>query len=430
MYFGDRNSVSLLVKSLKTSTKEENRQPSSVKVSKNGRYFVDSYGNPFFWLGTTQWQIFREHPLAEAEMILDKTKKNGFSFVQAMLLGVGDGTTPNVYGEVPWRNDDPATPNEAFFERVDPVVEAAHRRGLVLVVGVYHQTMGSRVNATNARKWAHWVAERYSDAPNIVWSMYPKAEPEYTPLVRDLAAGLQLGDGGVHLITVHPDPSPASSSTYLHNEGWLAFNSMQPWRYVELMYPMIAYDYGLEPAKPVVMAEGAYEEGTEYGFDVTPLWVRRQAYYSYLTGAHYGYGHNDSWRMLPTWKKALDAPGARQMGVLKKVFLGIGEWWNLIPDQTILKVGGQTGGRLLNLAARHCDGKWAIAYFADKASFKVDLGKVTTGKRAEALWVDPRSGETTFISNFATDGTKSFSTPDGWEDSLLLLKAEGKDAVE
>jgi hypothetical protein len=424
MHNGDSDSITLLVKSLKTSVKEAKKQSGPVKVSKDGRYFVDSEGSPFFWLGTTQWQIFREHPLTEAELILDKTRENGFSFVQAMLLGVGDGTTPNFGGEAPWRDDDPAKPNEAYFEHVDSVVESAFREGLVLVVGVHHQTMGSRVNAKNARTWARWVAERYRDAPNIVWSMYPKAEPEYTPLVRELAAGLQLGDGGAHLITVHPDPSPASSSTYWHREGWLGFNSMQPWRYVELMYPMIERDYGLEPAKPVVMAEGAYEEGTEYLFDVTPLWVRRQAYYSYLTGAHHGYGHNDSWRMLPTWKKALEAPGARQMVVLKKFFLGLEEWWNLVPDQTILKVGGQTNGRLLNLAARHRSGKWAIAYFADKASFKVDLSKVLSGSEAEALWVDPRNGETTSIGSIAAKGTKTFSTPDGWEDSLLLLKTK------
>jgi hypothetical protein len=411
-------------KRLKITIKEENRQSSSIKVSENGRYFVDSGGKPVFWLGTTQWQIFREHPLAEAELILEKTKKNGFSFVQAMLLGVGDGTKPNVFGETPWKNGDPATPNEAFFEHVDSVVQSAYKKGLVFVAGIYHQTMGNRVNAKNARTWAHWVAERYRDAPNLIWSMYPRAEPEYTPLMRELAAGLQQGDGGFHLITVHPDPSPTSSSTYLHGEGWLAFNSMQPWRYIELMYSMIAHDYGLKPVKPAVMAEGAYEEGTEYGFDVTPLWVRRQAYYSYLAGAHHSYGHNDSWRMLPTWKEALDAPGARQMGILKKVFFDLEEWWNFVPDQTILVSGGQTDGRLLNLAARHKDGKWVIAYFADKASFKVDIGKVTAGNKAEAFWIDPRNGESTPTGSFSTKGIKSFSTPDGWEDSLFVLKAK------
>jgi len=392
-----------------------------IKVSENGRYFVTAAGKPIFWLGTTQWQIFREHPLTEVELILEKTKENGFNFIQAMLLGVGKGTEPNIHGNIPWKKDDPATPDEAYFEHVDAVVQAAHRKGLVLVTGIYHQTMGDRVNMKNARVWARWIAERYVDAPNLIWSMYPKAEPEYTSLLRELAIGLQQGDGGVHLITVHPDPAPATSSTYLHNESWLAFNSIQTWARVDLIYPMISHDYSLRPAKPVVMAEGAYENGMEYGFEVTPLWIRRQAYYSYLAGAHHSYGHNDSWRMLPTWKEALDAPGAKQMGILKNIFLNLEEWWKLIPDQTILTSGGCTNGRLLNLAARHCDGKWMIAYFADKASFKVDLDKV--GNKTEAFWIDPRDGESIPIGSFLAEGTKSFSTPEGWEDSLLIMKA-------
>ena len=60
---------------------------------------------------------------------------------------------------------------------------------------------------------------------------------------------------------------------------------MQTWKQVELIYPFVTKDYNLKPTKPVLMAEGAYEHGSEYGFDVTPLWVRRQAYYSYLAGA-------------------------------------------------------------------------------------------------------------------------------------------------
>ena len=34
-----------------------------VKVSENGRYFIDQKGRPVFWLGTTQWQLFREFSL-------------------------------------------------------------------------------------------------------------------------------------------------------------------------------------------------------------------------------------------------------------------------------------------------------------------------------------------------------------------------------
>jgi hypothetical protein len=248
-----------------------------VKVSANGRYFVDQRGDPVFWLGTTQWQLFRDYALDEAKLILDKSKDKGFVFLQVMLMGVGDGTKTNVYGQKPWIDDNRLTPNEPYFQNVDAVVQAASDRHLVLLVMPYHQTCRKRITSDNARPWAKWLARRYQAAPNIVWLLIPEAKPEYVPVLRELAAGLHEGDGGVHLITVEPDPSPYSSS-FIHDEPWLDFNSIQTWKDVKLIYPMVTKDYNLKPVKPVLMAEGAYEAGSEYGFDVSPLWVRRQAY--------------------------------------------------------------------------------------------------------------------------------------------------------
>ena len=393
-----------------------------VKVSENARYFVDQRGDPVFWLGTTQWQIFREYTLEEARMILEKVKSHGFVFVQAMLMGVGDGTKPNVYGEKPWINDDPLTPNEAYFKNVDSVVQIARANNVIFSVTLYHQRYRKCITLDNARAWAKWLAQRYKDVPNIVWSMTPEAKQEFVPILRQLAAGLREGDGGCHLITFKPDPAQYSSS-FIHDESWLDFNGMQTWKAVELIYPMVTKDYNLKPVKPVLMAEGAYEAGTEYGFDVTPLWIRRQAYYSYLAGAHHTYGHNDSWRVLPTWKKALDAPGATQMGILKKIFLGRNEWWYLVPDQSIFASGGQTGGQVLNLAARHKDGKWVMVYLASKASFSINMNKIATAGKVNAFWIDPRTGDSVTAGSFSNIGIESFSTPDGWEDALLILEA-------
>ncbi len=191
----------------------------------------------------------------------------------------------------------------------------------------------------------------------------------------------------------------------------------------KLIYPMVTKDYGLKPVKPVLMAEGAYEAGSEYGFEVTPLWVRRQAYYSYLAGAHHTYGHNDRWRVLPTWKKALDAPGDVQMGILKKIFLARDEWWQLVPDQSVLTDGGQTAATVLNLAARHRDGKWIMVYLADRASFSIDTAKITAAAKTKVFWIDPRTGDSISVGRFSTTGVRSFSTPDGWEDAILMLEA-------
>ena len=199
---------------------------------------------------------------------------------------------------------------------------------------------------------------------------------------------------------------------------------MQTWNAVNLIYPMVTNDYNLKPVKPVLMAEGAYEQGSEYGFDVTPLWIRRQVYYSYLAGGHHTYGHNDSWRILPTWKKALDAPGAFQMSILKNIFLNLEEWWYLVPDQSILTSGGNTTGELLNLAARHKDGKWIMIYLAQKSSFSVDPGQMKVKKKIKAYWVDPVTGNSTPEGSFKPDGEKTFVTPDTMEDSILILQAE------
>lgn len=393
-----------------------------VRVSENGRYFIDQKSNPVFWMGTTQWQLFREYKLEEARTILEKTSSKGFSFVQVMLMGVGDGTTPNVYGEKPWINNNPLTPNEAYFENVDAVVQIARENNLVISMTIYHQRYRKFITVDNARAWAKWLARRYSTVPNIVWSMTPEAKPEFIPILRELSAGLQEGDDGYHLITFKPDPSPFSSS-FIHEETWLDFNSMQTWNEVELIYPMVTKDYNLKPFKPVLMAEGAYEQGSEYGFEVTPLWIRRQAYYSYLAGAHHTYGHNDSWRVLPTWKQALDAPGATQLAILKRIFLDLEEWWNLVPDQSVFASGGETSGKVLNLAARHRDRKWIMVYLGSKSLFSIRMDAITSGKRIKAVWIDPETGNSRTIGNFRSKGVKSFQTPDGWDDSLLILEA-------
>ena len=392
-----------------------------IKISDNSRYFVDQEGKPVFWLGTTQWQLFREYKIEDARTILEKTADKGFVFAQVMLMGVGDGTKPNVYGHKSWINDNPLTPNEAYFQNVDAVLQIARECSVIISMTLYHQRYRKYITAENGRAWAKWLAQRYKDVPNIVWSMTPEAKKEFVPVLRELAAGLHEGDGGYHMITFKPDPAPYSSS-FIHEENWLDFNSMQTWKSVELIYPMVTNDYNLKPVKPVLMAEGAYEQGSEYGFDVSPLWIRRQAYYSYLAGAHHTYGHNDSWRVLPTWKQALDAPGAVQLRILKKVFLGLSEWWYLVPDQSIFASGGQTQGQILNLAARHKDDKWIMVYLGSKASFSIDMDKIVAAK-AVARWVDPKSGNSTKIGSFINTGTQSFSTPEGWEDAILILES-------
>jgi hypothetical protein len=63
-----------------------------------------------------------------------------------------------------------------------------------------------------------------------------------------------------------------------------------------------------------------------------------------------------------------------------------------------------------------------MVYCADRASISIDLSKLGGGGY-EAFWVDPRSAEKLAIGRVAGVATAPFSTPDGWEDALLVLEA-------
>jgi len=391
-----------------------------IRVSQNGRYFVDAENKPFYFLADTQWELFRRYSFEDARFILENRKAKGFSVIMVMLTGVGPGTEPNLAGEKPWINNDPASPNRAYFEHVDAVIKLAQEKDLQLLIGLYHQTYGNRMTLNNARQWAAWVTSRYRDVPNIVWTLYPKANESSRPLIHELAEGIREGDRGKHLVSMHPDPSPASSS-FMHSEPWLSFNSIQVWKDLRLIYPMTLADYQRSPVKPVTMLEGAYENGEEYGYPVTPLIVRREAYYTCLAGGFHGYGHNDSWRVRPTWRAALDHPGARQMTILKNFFTSLPEWWTVVPDQSIFNRGGNAQGEVPNLAARSSTGRWLLCYIAGEPNISLNLLKMTGSDAASAVWINPATGDQLAFGTFPASGTHDFSRPRDWSDGLLLV---------
>jgi hypothetical protein len=396
--------------------------PGPIRVSPNGRYFVDARGEPFYFLADTQWELFRRYTLSDAKLILENRKAKGFSVVMVMLTGVGPGTGPNLDGQHPWLNDNPATPNLHYFTNVDAVVKLAQTNDIHLLIGIYHQTYGSRMTMDNAKPCAAWVTSRYREFPNIIWTIYPKATESYRAIISKLAEGIQEGDGGRHVVSMHPDPSPATSS-FMDAEPWLSFNSIQVWNQLRSVYPMTLADYQKTPVKPATMLEGVYEGGEEYGYPITPLLVRREAYYTCLAGGFHGYGHNDSWRVKPRWRAALDDPGAGQMTILKNVFTRLPEWWTLVPDQSVLTSGGITQGDVLNLGARSSNGKWITAYVAGQTNVTVNMARITAVDSASAEWIDPVTGEQQFIGNFPTSGSRPFTRPASWQDGILVLKA-------
>ncbi len=407
-------------------------------VSTNGRYFVEPNGQPFFWLGDTAWPLFAQYSLEEVQKYLADRSNKGFSVIQGVLAwGGGTGFEsnqpgPNFEGNRPWL-DGPGQPNEAYFRHVDRLFKIALEYNLVLAAlptwGYYVNDVHAFTEET-AYTYGMWLGQRYKDQPNLVWvNGGDRIATGNESIYRALAHGLRAGDGGAHLITYHPC-GWRSSSQYFHEDDWLDFNMIQTWTEWSKIYPAVLADTYLTPVKPVVLAEAAYENGPEYPQGpITPLIVRRQAWWAFTAGGYFTYGQNQMWRMDPGWTETFDTPGARQMGVFKQI-VSSRPWWKRVPDQGFF-ASGVSSERTLNTAARSVEGDKALIYLSSPCNVLLHLDKIPT-RQVKVRWINPQDGTEKEGGTFPTGNLAEgktfpenkkqwFSTPDFWEDALLIL---------
>jgi len=410
-----------------------------IRVSPDRRYFVDADGTPFFWLGDTAWPLYAQYNKTQAEAYLRNRATKGFTVIQGVLAwGRGTGfesrfPMANAAGDKSWLNDNPATPNDAYFRHVDHLVEFARQQGLVLAMlptwGYYVNDV-QVINLQNARTYGRWLGQRYKAATNVIWvNGGDRIATGFEEVYRELARGLREGDGGAHLITYHPCGG-RSSSQYFHPDDWLDFNMIETWTDWPQIYPAIIADGLLAPRKPVVLGEGAYENGPEYPLGpITPLIVRRQAWWSFMAGGFHTYGQNQMWRMEPGWESTFDTPGAGHVTLMRKILENL-PWWELSPDQGLF-ADGVRSEKTLNTAMRSPRGNLALAYLSSQCAVFVRLDKIAA-KDVRVTWINPSTGERKQAGVFRTgnlngktfpDGqTEHFSTPGHWEDALLLLE--------
>ena len=63
-----------------------------------------------------------------------------------------------------------------------------------------------------------------------------------------------------------------------------------------------------------------------------------------------------------------------------------------------------------------------MVYLGSRASFSINMDKLA-GAKVDARWIDPKTGNSTAAGSFSNTGTQSFSTPEGWEDAILILES-------
>jgi hypothetical protein len=421
-----------------------------LKVSPNGRYFVDQDGKPFFYLADTCWLLFQRLDHDELDEYLKDRAAKGFTVIQAYVIRGLDKRHPDgnssLLGQPPFIDRDPTKPNEAYFKNVDYVVNRANELGLVMglvTAKSWHvnKTPEQVFDEKNAYTFGKFLGERYKNNA-VMW--YPGGDS--VPGKDDavwvaMAKGLRDGSGGVQLISYHGS-GQTSSSTWYHKADWLDFNTIQSGHtFASDSYAFVRKDYAMSPAKPTVDMEPAYENHpTGAGKPrVDAHKVRTQAYAAMLTGAAgHAYGSLDLfWFFKPAngpfpkdgfqdWRTAMNYTAAGQMRMMRRLFERF-PWYKLVPDQSLLASEPGTGPFRL-VASRAEDGSFAICYSPRGQSFRVRMDSLARAK-VKARWYDPRDGSWREIGEFANSGAHEFNPPSRGEsdDWVLVLDASGQD---
>ena len=438
-----------------------------LKVSDNKRFLVTMEGEPFFWLGDTAWELFHRLNREDVLRYLRNRSSLRFTVVQAVALAEFDGLDePNAYGHRPLVGNDPATPDvkdgpdNDYWDHVDYVVDQAAAHGLYIG---FLPTWGDKWNIrkgtgpevftpANAEIYGAWLGRRYKGATNIVWILggdRPVETDAHREIIRAMARGLRAGDGGSHLMTLHP-PGGNGSSTWFHDDEWLDFNMRQNGHAAEFTgrYDQTRVDYDRTPIKPVLDGEPIYEDhpvafdAKKFGHSIAAD-ARRPLYWNLFSGAFgHTYGHHSVWQMwtparqpinnpLLPWLDAINQPGAMQMQH-GRALIESRPFLSRIPDPTIIVVAQVAtsvpgAGRYQFVSTRDADGTYAMVYAAVGRPFAVRMSAIT-GARVKAWWFNPRTGAASPIGTFANTGERTFTPPDRGEmlDWVLVLDDEAR----
>lgn len=428
-------------------------QAQQLRVSDNQQYLMSSEGEPFFWLGDTAWELFHRLNREEADQYLEDRAAKGFTVIQAVALAELSGLdVPNPYGEVPLIDQDPAKPNEKYFEHVDYIVNKANALGMM--VGLL-PSWGDKFNKKwgdgpevftpeNARLYAEFLGNRYSDK-SIVWVLggdrNPEDEEDYA-IIRAMAAGLKSIHGGTQLMTYHPQGG-SNSAELFPDEDWLDFHLFQSGHSNRNApnYDFNIHNLQLKPLKPTIDGEPRYEDhpvdwkpdslGWFDAFD-----VRQAAYWSLLSGAAgHTYGNHNIWQMWEegrhpvswartNWKEALHHEGSTQMGYMKKLFEAR-PWYSLQPDQSLI-LNKNSEGNTYQMAAIAEDKSFALFYTPYGKALSVDLSNIN-GREVRAWWYNPRDGRVLSIGDYSEKKLVEFKPHASGRGSDWLLVLDNKE---
>lgn len=416
-----------------------------LKASADNRYLVGQNDVPFLMIGDAPQAMVGNLSVRDAKLFIKNRAKWGVNALWVNLLCDGytacnaDGTTFD--GIEPFTTPgDLSTPNPAYFDRAQQMLDAAAAHGQVVLLDPI-ETGGwlgiLNGNGTDkARKYGEFLGRRFKETPNIIWmsgnDFQTWRDASQTALVKAVMKGLAAKDRN-HIQTVELDYLVSAS---------LDDGSLRPLVGLDAVYtykPTYAKELGEYKRagfRPTFMVEANYEfehnGGTDGG---TTQNLRRQEWWTAFSGTTGQlYGSQYSWRLDGDWKNNLDTVGIRQFSYVKQL-LAPRRWWELVPDRAhdVLVHGygkfstdDPIPDDTYATAARTGDGTLVMAYLPTIRTVSIDMTRLAG--QATARWFDPTNQAVTGIGSFANTGTRAFTPPgnnhDGDGDWVLMIEVE------
>jgi hypothetical protein len=453
-----------------------------LKVSANNRYLVDRDGAPFLMVGDSPQSLIGNLSEDEAAAYIANRETYGINALWINLLcnaGTGcrsDGATAD--GFVPFTvPGDLSSPNPAYFQRAEDMIRLADKHGMVVILAPI-ETIGwlgtLRTNgATKAYGYGQYLGSRYRDVPNIIWmhgnDFQSWQDSDDRSLVQAVARGIRDADPN-HLHTVELNFLTSGS---LDDSSWQPLIDLSAAYTYFPTYAQISTEYNRADHKPVFLVEANYE--FEHNPDTdggTTQNLRRQEYWTMLSGATGQLYGARTWAFEKGWETELNTRGVVELSYMRKLFAHR-RWYDLVPDQTHTVtitgydplseyVGTLTAylgsyrvltfvqrlftkfkrfthfGSIATNAyaptARTADGSLAIVYLPTNRPIAIDMSKLAAP--VTARWYDPTNA--TFYpaseSCLANGGVRAFSPPGsnsaGDGDWVLLLETNPPDEVQ
>lgn len=349
-----------------------------IRVSSNHRYFEQTDGTPFFWLGDTWWSgLSTRLSWEDFQQLTNDRKAKGFTVVQlvAGLVPTGEEVAPIDPGD---RDEGGAVwdkgfkqINPAYFDYADRRLQILLESGIVpAIVGGWRGVLAQMGTVQMKKHWRYIIA-RYGAYPVFwiaggeVFDPPPAIEGKLkdTPLFpllkalgwTDVVRYIRATDPYHHPLTVHECDPPYDSS--IQDESLTDFDMFQAghhsWPSVATEVALLDTHYSrVDVIKPLVVGEVGYEE---LGGSQLEDFQRMAYWLGMLNGAAgQSYGAVGTWMSYTadkpiervkfsfmTWREGMRLPGSQQIG-LGASLLRQFEWWKFEPHPEWVAPRGTT----------------------------------------------------------------------------------------